>query len=179
MTDKAYKSVALGVRALNTSSFLGRDVCRDRPMPLYSPMRRAGFGKGYGHHGGAGESASAQFIQALLPRAIVQLLDVAVDPKGLFSPTMTTMQSRCEENKWEGEALKTCMPRKAQPPPAPTSRPSFAQAVARPLPNYRIPRRPGAHPRPPAQPKTEAVWVNKPAAPVDQHGGKQAPGREA
>ncbi|CAL8361838.1 unnamed protein product [Gadus morhua 'NCC'] len=60
-----------------------------------------GFGKGYGHHGGAGESASAQFIQALLPRARVQLLDVAVDPKGLFSPTMTTMQSRCEENKWE------------------------------------------------------------------------------
>ena len=64
---------------------LGRDVCRDRPMPPASPMRRAGFGKGYWHHGGAGESTLAQFIQPLSPRK-VQLLDVAVDPKGLFGP---------------------------------------------------------------------------------------------
>ena len=47
---------------------LGRDVRRDRPMPPSSPVHRAGFWKGYGHHGGAGESTLAQFIQPLSPR---------------------------------------------------------------------------------------------------------------
>ena len=75
-------------------------------------------------------------LSSLSHREKVQLLDVTVDPKGLFGPAMTTMS----------EALQTCMPRKTQSPPAPTSRPSFAQAVAWPPPNYRIPRRPGSHP---------------------------------
>ena len=85
-------------------------------------------------------------LSSLSHREKVQLLDVVVDPKGLFGPAMTTMQRRCEEKKREGEALQTCMPRKTQPPPAPTSRPFFAQVVVRPPPNYRIPRRPGSHP---------------------------------
>ena len=85
-------------------------------------------------------------LSSLSHRKKVQLLDVAVDPKGLFGHAMTTMQRRSEEKKREGEALQTCMPRKTQPPPAPTSRPFFAQVVVRPPPNYRIPRRPGSHP---------------------------------
>ena len=70
-------------------------------------------------------------LSSLSHRKKVQLLDVAVDPKGLFGHAMTTMQRRSEEKKREGEALQTCMPRKTQPPPAPTSWPSFAQAVPR------------------------------------------------
>ena len=198
MTDKAYKSVALGVRALNASSMLMAyqaelqdemsgsgvmdrklwdEMCvvTDLCLRLHRCTVQAS-GRAMGTMV-AQERARWLNLSSLSHREKVQLLDVAVDPKGLFGPAMTTMQRRCEEKKREGEALQTCMPRKTQPPPAPTSRPSFAQAAARPPPTYRIARRPGSNPRPPPQPKTEAgaAWANKPAAPVDQRGGKPAP----
>lgn len=46
----------------------------------------------------------------------VQPLKAAVDPRGLFGPPMATIRCCCEEKKKEGEALRTCLPRKMQQP---------------------------------------------------------------
>lgn len=67
-----------------------------------------------------------------------------------------TMQRCCEEKKREGKALQTCLPMETQPAPAPTPRPSFTQAVARPMPGYRIPKRPASYLRLPVQPESES-----------------------
>ena len=198
MTDKAYKSVALGVQALNASSMLMAyqaelqdemagtmdrtlwdEVCvvTDLCLRLHRCAVQA-----------SGRAMSTMVTQerarwlnlsSLSYREKVQLLDVAVDPKGLFGPAMAALQRRCEEKKREGEALQTCLSSKTQPPPAPTPRPSFAQAVARPPPGFRIPKCSAVQPSPPTHPKTEGggTWANKPAAPVDQQGSQPVPPR--
>ncbi|KAL2095574.1 hypothetical protein ACEWY4_007722 [Coilia grayii] len=174
VTDKAYRALALGVRALNASSMLMAyqaelqdetagpqdaqlwdemrvvtDLClRLHRCAVQASRRAMGFLV-------TQERARWLTLSSLSHREKVQLLDVAVDPKGLFGPAMASMQRRCEEKKREGEALQTCLPRKSQAPPAPTPRPSFAQVVARPTPGYRIPKRTVTQPKPAVQPKAE------------------------
>ncbi|XP_049331019.1 uncharacterized protein LOC125799099 [Astyanax mexicanus] len=199
MTDKAYRSVALGVRALNASSMLmayqaelQEEMAGTTEHKLWDEMCVVTDLCLRLHRCAVQASGRAMSIMVTQERARwlnlsslshrekVQLLDVAVDPKGLFGPAMAAMQRRCEEKKREGEALQTCLPRKVHPPPASAPRPSFAQAVARAPLGYRIPKRPTPpQPRPPAKPKAESggAWGNKPAAPVDQHGSRQAPPR--
>ena len=55
-----------------------------------------------------------------MAREKTQLLDVPVDPKGLFGPAYGVMLKRWEEKKREGEALRLCLPRRA---PFPTNAP--------------------------------------------------------
>ncbi|XP_076137379.1 uncharacterized protein LOC143119644 [Alosa pseudoharengus] len=55
-------------------------------------------------------------LSSLSHKEKTQLLDVPVDPKGLFGPAVATMQKRCEEKIRDGEALQLCLPRKAQAP---------------------------------------------------------------
>ncbi|KAJ0039433.1 hypothetical protein NL108_014155, partial [Boleophthalmus pectinirostris] len=198
MTDKAYRSMALGVRALNASSMLMAyqselqdemsgtpdqklwdEICvvTDLCLCLHRCSVQAS-GRAMGILV-TQERACWLILSSLSHREKVQLLDVAVDPKGLFGPAMASMQRRCEEKKREGEALQTCLPRKTQTTPAPTPRPSFTQVVTRPTPGYRIPKRPTPQPRPAVQPKAEGrnLWTNKPATPVDQQGSQPAPPR--
>lgn len=55
------------------------------------------------------------------------LLDVPVDPKGLFGPAVATMLKRCKEKKRESEALLLCLPSKVPTPPATASCQKFDQ----------------------------------------------------
>ena len=115
-------------------------------------------------------------LSSLSQKEKAQLLDVPVDPKGLFGPAVATMQRLCEENKKEGEALQLCLPRKMPPPPPPAAtRQMFAQAVTRP--GYRIPKH-----QPQAQaatqskpPELKGAWAKKPFAANVTQGNQAAP----
>ena len=111
-------------------------------------------------------------LSSLSLREKTQLLDVPVDPKGLFSPAYGVMLKRWEEKKREGEALRLCLPRRA---PFPTNAPGqvFTQPRA-PPPAYRIPTRQprGGWDKPPEH---RGVWARKPPAPGVAPGGRAAP----
>lgn len=77
-------------------------------------------------------------LSSLSHKEKAHLLDVPVDPKGLFGPAVPTMQKRCEEKKREGEELQLCLPRKVPPPPPTTPRQTFAQVAARPHPQTSV-----------------------------------------
>ena len=70
-------------------------------------------------------------LSSLSLREKTQLLDVPVDPKGLFGPAYSIMLKRWEEKKSEGEALRLCLPRRA---PFPSNKPGpvFTQPGAPP-----------------------------------------------
>lgn len=121
-------------------------------------------------------------LSSLPHKENTQLLDVPVDPKGLFGPAVATMQKQFEEKKREGEALQLCLPRKALPaPPAP--RQAFSDTVARP-PHHRIPRRQAPPQNPPQSrskaPELKGAWAKKPFTPSVTQGAQQdsQPARE-
>ncbi|XP_049322641.1 uncharacterized protein LOC125782478 [Astyanax mexicanus] len=121
MTDKAYRSVALGVRALNASSMLmayqaelQEEMAGTTEHKLWDEMCVVTDLCLRLHRCAVQASGRAMSIMVTQERARwlnlsslshrekVQLLDVAVDPKGLFGPAMAAMQRRCEEKKREG-----------------------------------------------------------------------------
>ena len=112
------------------------------------------------------ERARWLHLSSLSQKEKIQLLDVSVDPKGLFSPAVATMQRRCEEKKKEDEALYLCVPRKVPPPPPTAPRQMFAQAVVQP--GCRIPKH-HSQPQVGAQgrsklPDLKGAWAKKPFA---------------
>ncbi|XP_024141773.2 uncharacterized protein LOC112154824 [Oryzias melastigma] len=157
LTDKGYRAVASSVKALNASSLLlayqaeiqeqmsasptsdlWDELCvvTDLCLRLHrSAVQAAGRAMALMV---TQERARWLNLSSLSQKEKTHLLDVPVDPKGLFGPAVATMQKRCEEKKREGEALQLCLPRKALPLSA-APRQTFAQAVARPA--FRIPRR--------------------------------------
>ncbi|XP_041931407.1 LOW QUALITY PROTEIN: uncharacterized protein LOC121695003 [Alosa sapidissima] len=126
VTEKSYKAVASAVRALNASSLLMAyqaeleedfssapnqpavwdemcvvtDLCLQlhrcavqtagRAMALLVSQERARWLN----------------LSSLSHKEKTQLLDVPVDPKGLFGPAVATMQKRCEEKKRDGESAR-------------------------------------------------------------------------
>lgn len=46
-------------------------------------------------------------------------MDLPVIPDSIFDSALASMQQRCEARKREDEALQLCLPRKAEPRPAP------------------------------------------------------------
>ena len=101
------------------------------PLPASAQMRFPGIWKSHGRDDHAGESSWLN-LSSLSQKEKVQLLDVPVDPKGLFGPALASMQKRFEEKKREGEALQLCLPRKAPATSPAAHRQIFTQAVARP-----------------------------------------------
>lgn len=99
-------------------------------------------------------------LSSLSHREKTELLDVPVDPKGLFGSAVAAMQKRCEEKKREGEALQLCLPRKVPLPQSalrqPAPRPAYKQA-------YRIQKRP--QPQSTASAELKGAWAKKPFAP--------------
>ena len=197
MTEKCYKAVATSVRAMNASSLLmayqaeleeeltsapsatvWEEVCvvTDLCLRLHRCAVQAS-GRAMALMVSQ-ERARWLNLSSLSLKEKTQLLDVPVDPKGLFGPAVATMQKRCEEKKREGEALQLCLPRKSQPTPPPPHRQSFAQAAARP-PAFRIPKR-----QPPPQAGSQGqskatepkgAWMKKPFAPNMSQGSRSAP----
>ncbi len=157
LTEKGYKAVVILVKALNVSSLLLayqaelEDNMSTSPTPalwdelcvvtdLCLHLHRCAV-QASGRAVAlmvAQERARWLNLSSLSQKEKTQLLDIHVDPKGLFGPTVATRQKRCEEKKREGEALQLCLPRKAPPPPPTAPWQTFAQAMARPP--YRIPK---------------------------------------
>lgn len=182
LTERSYKAVATSVRALNASSLLLayqaelQDDMSASPSPemwdelcvvtdLCLRLHRCAV-QACGRAMGVmvtQERARWLSLSSLSHREKTELLDVPVDPKGLFGSAVAAMQKRCEEKKKEGEALQLCLPRKVpltpaaprQLPPRPASR----QA-------YRIPKR-SMQPQPQGTAPTElkGAWAKKPFAP--------------
>ncbi|XP_060909710.1 uncharacterized protein LOC132986985 [Labrus mixtus] len=184
LTEKGYKAVAMSVRALNASSLLLayqaelEDNNGNLTLALWDELCVVTDLCLRLHRCAVQTSGSAMALMVSQERARwlnlsslshkekTQLLDVPVDPKGLFGPAVAIMQKRCEESKREGEALQLCLPRKVPPSQIPAARQTFAQAVARPA--YRIPKR---QPQPQTSgrsqsipPELKGAWAKKPFA---------------
>lgn len=160
MTERAYKAVALSVRAMNAISLLTayqaelqdevsatpsqtqwEEICVVTDLSLR--LQRCAVQA-------AGKAMATMVIQErgrwlnlanLSDREKEAILDAPVVAEGIFGSALTRMQKRCEEKKRDDEALQLCMPRKTQTAPPPPPRQTFAQATARPPPSFRIPRR--------------------------------------
>ena len=197
LTEKCYKATATTVRALNASSLLlayqaelevdmstlptpavWAELCvvTDLCLRLHrSAVQASGRAMALMV---AQERARWLNLSSLSLREKTRLLDVPVDPKGLFGPAYETMLKRWEEKKREGEALRLCLPRRA---PFPTKAPSqvFTQPRA-PSPAYRIPNRQpqpthGAGRGQNKPPEHRGAWGRKPPAPGAKQGGRTAP----
>ncbi len=150
MTERAYKAIALSVRALNTTSMLTAyqaklqneastmlgqthwdEICvvTDLSMRLQWCSVQA-----------AGKAMATMVIQEkgrwlnyanLSDREKEAILDVPVVAEGIYGSALTLMQKRCEEKKRDDEALQLCMPRKAHTAPHPPPRQTFTQVTAR------------------------------------------------
>lgn len=194
VTEKGYKAVAMSVKALNASSLLlayqaeiqeemsntptselWDELCvvTDLCLRLHRCAVQAS-GRAMALMV-AQERARWLNLSGLSQKEKTQLLDVPVDPKGLFGPAVATMQKRCEEKKREGEALQLCLPRKAPPPPSFTPRQTFAQATARPA--YRVSKRqPQQGDRGHGKPQEpRGAWAKKPFAPSGTTGDRASP----
>ena len=198
MTEKSYKAVASAVRALNASSMLMAYQAELEEDFTSSPNQPAVWDEvcvvtdlSLRLHRCAVQTAGRAMalmvsqerarwlnLSSLSHKEKTQLLDVPVDPKGLFGPAVATMQKRCEEKKRDGEALQLCLPRKAQAPAPKAPRQAFSDAATR-APHYRIPRR-----QPPAQtatqslgknPELKGAWAKKPFTPNATQGGQHNP----
>ncbi|KAK7139774.1 hypothetical protein R3I94_012421 [Phoxinus phoxinus] len=160
MTERAYKAVALSVRAMNAISLLTayqaelQDEVSTMPgqahweeisvvTDLSLRLQRCAVQA-------AGKAMATMVIQErgrwlnlanLSDREKEAILDAPVVAEGIFGSALTLMQRRCEEKKRDDEALQLCMPRKTQTAPPPPPRQTFAQAAARPPPTFRIPKR--------------------------------------
>lgn len=197
LNERSYKAVATSVRALNASSLLlayqaelqeelsashsadvWEEVCvvTDLCLRLHRCSVQAS-GRAMALMV-TQERARWLSLSSLSQKEKAHLLDVPVDPKGLFGPAVASMQRKCEEKKKEGEALQLCLPRKTPPPaPLPASRPTFAQAAART--GYRPPKRQPQQaqaPAPSKPPELKGAWARKPFATNATQGGQAAPG---
>lgn len=160
MTERAYKAVALSVRALNAISMLTAyqaelqdevsatpsqtqwdEICVVTDLSLR--LQRCAVQA-------AGKAMATMVIQErgrwlnlanLSDREKEAILDAPVVSEGIFGSALTRMQKRCEEKKRDDEALQLCLPRKTQSTPPPPPRPTYAQTAARPPPSFRIPKR--------------------------------------
>lgn len=181
LTERSYKAVATSVRALNASSLLLayqaelQDDMSASPSPemwdelcvvtdLCLRLHRCAV-QACGRAMGVmvtQERARWLSLSSLSHRDKTELLDVPVDPKGLFGSAVATMQKRCEEKKREGEALQLCLPRKV-----PLTQVTPRQPPPRPVPKqaYRIPKRP-VQPQPQSSmpPELKGAWAKKPFA---------------
>ena len=197
MTEKGYKAMATTVKALNASSLLlayqaeleldmsssptpalWDELCvvTDLCLRLHrSAVQASGRAMALMV---AQERARWLNLSSLSLREKTQLLDVPVDPKGLFGPAYDVMLKRWEEKKREGEALRLCLPRRA---PFPANAPGqvFTQPRA-PPPAYRGQKR-QPHPTHGAgrgqnkAPEHSGAWARKPPAPGVAPGGRAAP----
>ena len=194
LTGKGYKAMATTVRALNASSLLlayqaelevdmstsptpalWDELCvvTDLCLRLHrSAVQASGRAMALMV---TQERARWLNLSSLSLREKTQLLDVPVDPKGLFGPAYGVMLKRWEEKKREGEALQLCLPRRA---PFPTNAPGqvFTQPRA-PPPTYRIPTRQphGAGRGRSKPPEHSGAWARKPPAPGTAPGGRAVP----
>lgn len=181
LTERSYKAVATSMRALNASSLLlayqaelqddmsaspstemWDELCvvTDLCLRLHRCAVQA-CGRAMGVMV-TQERARWLSLSSLSHREKTELLDVPVDPKGLFGSAVATMQKRCEEKKREGEALQLCLPRKV---PLPTAPPR--QLLPRPVSRqaYRIPKRPmQPQPQSSGPPELKGAWAKKPFA---------------
>lgn len=193
MTERAYKAVALSVRALNVTSLLTAyqaelqdemtanpgqvqwdEICIVTDLSLR--LQRCAIQA-------AGKAMATMVVQErgrwlnlanLSEGEKETILDAPVVPAGIFGSALTLMQKRCEEKKRDDEALQLCLPRKPQPGPPAHSRPPVAQATPRQTAGYRIPRRqrpPTGGPSHNAPQDPKPAWVRKPA----QAAAPQAP----
>ncbi|KAK7905174.1 hypothetical protein WMY93_017781 [Mugilogobius chulae] len=192
LTEKSYKAVATSMRALNASSMLLayqaelQDDMNSSPDPvvwdelcvvtdLCLRLHRCAV-QACGRAMGVmvtQERARWLNLSSLSHREKTQLLDVPVDPKGLFGSAVATMQQRCEEKKREGEALRFCLPRKEPPSFAMAPRQAFPkQHMTRPA--YRTQKRQmqpqvdGDKP-----PELKGAWARKPFVPKVTPGTQQ------
>lgn len=182
LTDKCYKAAALSVRALNASSILmayqaeleedmtakpdttlWEEICvitdhvlRPHKVAIQATGRAMGLMV-------LQERARWLGLTNLTTKEKEELLDTPVVPQGLFGAAVTSMQKRCEEKKRDDEALKLCLPRRAQPIASAPPRQSYAQAVSHPAQTFRIPKVPKA-PAPPQAPRgPKNPWSRKPS----------------
>ncbi|KAK0130871.1 hypothetical protein N1851_034445 [Merluccius polli] len=188
LTDKGYRAMATTVKVLNASSLLlayqaelevdmstsptptlWDELClvTDLCLRLHrSAVQASGRAMALMV---AQERARWLNLSSLSLREKTQLLDVPVDPKGLFGPAYSIMLQRWEEKKREGEALRLCLPRRA---PFPSNAPGqvFAQPRA-PPPAFRIPKRQpqpahGAGRGQTKPPDHGGAWGRKPPVPA-------------
>ncbi len=155
MTERAYKAIALSVRALNETSMLTayqaelqdevstmpgqthwEDICVITDLSLC--LRRCAVQT-------AGKAMATMVIQERgrwlsLANLSDREKDAPVVAEGIFASALTLMQKRYEEKKRDDKALQLCMPRKAQTAPPPSPWQTFTQVLARTPPSYRIPR---------------------------------------
>lgn len=180
LTERSFKAVATSVRALNASSLLlayqaelQEDISASLSSEVWDELcvvtdlclrlHRCAV-QACGRAMGVmvtQERARWLSLSSLSHREKTELLDVPVDPKGLFGSAVATMQKRCEEKKREGEALQLCLPRKVQPPQT-TPRSLPPQPVAKQ--GYRIPKRPQPQPQSSAPNELKGAWAKKPFA---------------
>lgn len=183
LTDKAYKAAALSARALNATSLLMayqaelEEEMTASPDPvLWEEMCVITDHCLHLHKVAIQSQGRAMGLMVLQERARwlnlttlsakekEDLLDTPISPKGLFGAAVTSMQKRCEERKREDEALKLCLPRRAPTATLPAHRQTFAQAVARPPPTFKIPKLPKSQAAPQAPPRAQAPkgpWQKK------------------
>ncbi len=204
MTERAYKAIALSVRALNATSMLTayqaelqdeastmpgqthwEEICVVTDLSLR--LQRCAVQA-------AGKAMATMVIQErgrwlnlanLSDREKEATLDTPVVSEGIFGSALTLMQKRCEEKKRDDEALQLCMPRKAQTAPPPPPRQTFAQVTACAPPSYRIPRRQrpnvnaaghsGVPEQRPAWPKEELSACNSSGGPASSSTSSSLP----
>ena len=189
LTDKCYKAAALSARALNASSILmayqaeleedmtvkpdsalWEEICviTDHVLRLHKVAIQA-----------SGRSMGLMVLQErarwlgltnLTTKEKEELLDTPIVPQGLFSAAVTSMQKRCEEKKRDDEALKLCLPRRAQAAVQTAPRQSYAQVVSHPAPAFR--KVPKAQAGPQALRGPKNPWSRKPSS---QGGPRAAP----
>lgn len=180
LTERSYKAVATSVRALNASSLLlayqaelQDDISASPSTEMWDELcvvtdlclrlHRCAV-QACGRAMGVmvtQERARWLSLSSLSHREKTELLDVPVDPKGLFGSAVATMQKRCEEKKREDEALQLCLPRKV-PPAQATPRQLPPQPVSKQA--YRIPKRPQPQPQSSAPHELKGAWARKPFA---------------
>ncbi|CAL9689451.1 unnamed protein product [Knipowitschia caucasica] len=191
LNERSYKAVATSVRALNASSLLlayqaeiqdditaspsaemWEELCvvTDLCLRLHKCAVQA-CGRAMGVMV-TQEKARWLSLSSLSHRDKTEILDVPVDPKGLFGSAVATMQKRCEEKKREGEALQLCLPRKVPVSKVPS------QFPPRPVPNgqaaYRNSKRPTQpQPQSSAPPELKGAWTRRPFAPRAKTGPQQ------
>lgn len=180
LTDKCYKAAALSVRAHNASSMLmayqaeleedmtantdttvWEEICvvTDHVLRLHKVAIQA-TGRAMGLMV-LQERARWLGLTNLTTKEKEELLDTPVILQGLFGAAVTSMQKRCEEKKRDDEALKLCLPRRAQHATPAAPRQSFAQAVSRPVPAFRIPKVPKTQAAPEAAGAPKNPWTRK------------------
>ncbi|CAL9696700.1 unnamed protein product [Knipowitschia caucasica] len=191
LNERSYKAVATSVRALNASSLLlayqaeiqdditaspsaemWEELCVviDLCLRLHKCAVQA-CGRAMGVMV-TQERARWLSLSSLSHRDKTEILDVPVDPKGLFGSAVATMQKRCEEKKREGEALQLCLPRKVPVSKVPS------QFPPRPVPKgqaaYRNSKRPTQpQPQSSAPHELKGAWTRRPFAPRAKNGPQQ------